>query len=366
MQAVIANPSTQKICGVSLVERQLRALKAYGIHEVATCELANLHTCELSDSELLLLLKGDHLFDPRLIEHLSKLQTPTLLISEDNTWAGLAVLEEKMLPQIEVHDLDGSILALGERFELDSIKPSALESYVPKLRRAVPPYCLEIKTEADISQAEKIIIASSEKDPSDLLAYYVHRPIENWAVRKLANYPITPNQLSILINLLAYTVTALFITGNLLAGSILTFVVGIMDGLDGKLARVKYMTTKVGYLEHSFDLLFEFSWILALAFYLSQSQGALPLLIASAIIILIAFYRDVYARFGQITNKSLDVYGRFELFFRRVAGRRNLYNVHILAFVLAGVPFYALVGILIHAAITAAVYTFKALWHLGK
>jgi len=366
MQAVILNPSSQKICGVPLKERQLRALNACGIHEVLTCEPSNLHTCKLSDSGLLLLLKGDHLFDPRLIEHMKNLQTPTLLMTEDGGWAGMAILDGKMLSQIRVDDLEGSILALGERFKLSSIKPGDIGSYVPKLRRAVTPYSLEIKTEADIKRAEGLLVASSEKDPSDLLARYVHRPIENWAVRKLANYPITPNQLSVLINILAYTVTALFLTGNLLAGSLLTFAVGLMDGLDGKLARVKCLTTKVGYLEHSFDLLFEFSWILALAFYLSRSEGTPPLILAGAIIILVAFYRDVYARFGQITNKSLDVYSRFENLFRRVAGRRNLYNVHVLAFVLAGVPFYALVSILTHAAITAAVYASRALWHFSK
>ncbi len=363
MQAVIVNPSTQKICGVTLLERQLRALKACGIHEVLTCELANLHTLKLED-ELFLLIKGNHLFDPRLIEHFAKLQTPTVLMAEDDTWAGMAVLDGELFSQFpsEKSAIGSWLLANGQK--LKAIKPSDIDSYVPKLRRAVPFYWLEIKTEADIKRAEKLIASSSEKDPSDLLARYVHRPIENWAVRKLANYPVTPNQLSILINILAYTVTALFITGNLLVGSILTFMVGLMDGLDGKLARVKYLTTKVGYLEHSFDLLFEFSWILALAFHLSRSEGILPLILAGVIIILVAFYRDVYARFGQITNKSLDVYSRFENLFRRVAGRRNLYNIHILVFVLAGAPLYALISILIHAMITAAVYGYRALIHL--
>lgn len=358
MQAVIVNPSTQKICGVSLLERQLRSLKACGVSEVLTCELANLQTCKLPQGRLFLLIEGDHLFDPRLIGHFAKLQRPTLLLTEENTWAGMAVLDGAMLSQAQ--DLEG--LAV----RLNTIKLSDINSYVPKLRRVVPLYSLEIKTEADVKRAEKLIVSSSEKDPSDLLARYVHRPIENWAVRKLANYSITPNQLSVLINLLAYTVTALFITGHLLVGSILTFVVGLMDGLDGKLARVKYLTTKMGYLEHSFDLLFEFSWILALAFYLSRSEGMLPLILAGMIIILVAFYRDVYARFGQITEKSLDVYGRFELFFRRIAGRRNLYNIHILVFVLAGVPLYALISILIHAIFTAAIYASRALWHLSK
>lgn len=370
MQAVIVNPSSQKICGVSLLERHLRALQAHGIHEVVTCELAVRAglalppTHKLREGKLLLLIQGDHLFDPRLIEHFAKLQTPTALVAEDHRWAGMAVLDGELLSQFPSEESALGHWLSAHSQQLKAIKSSDIESYVPKLRRTVPLYWLKIKTEADVRRAEKLIVISSEKDPSDLLARYVHRPIENWAVRKLANYPITPNQLSVFINILAYTVTALFLTGNLLAGSLLTLVVGLMDGLDGKLARVKDLTTKVGYLEHSFDLLFELSWILALAFHLSRAQGLLPLILAGAIIILVAFYRDVYARFGQVTHKSLDVYGRFERFFRRVAGRRNLYNIHILAFVLAGVPFYALVSIFMHAAITAAVYSYRALIHL--
>ena len=35
------------------------------------------------------------------------------------------------------------------------------------------------------------------KGPSDLLAAYVHRPIENWIVLRLIDTPITPNQLTL-------------------------------------------------------------------------------------------------------------------------------------------------------------------------
>ena len=62
---------------------------------------------------------------------------------------------------------------------------------------------------------------------------------------------------------MAYAVTALFASGHLLLASGLSFVAGLMDGFDGKLARVKGMTTRVGAMEHSFDLLFEFSWLAA-------------------------------------------------------------------------------------------------------
>jgi hypothetical protein len=70
----------------------------------------------------------------------------------------------------------------------------------------------------------------------------------------------------------------------------LSFVVGLMDGFDGKLARVKGMTTRVGAMEHSFDLLFEFSWLVALGYHMSQSHGSTAILVATMTIVLTAFY----------------------------------------------------------------------------
>jgi len=206
-----------------------------------------------------------------------------------------------------------------------------------------------------------------EKGASDFLAYYVHQPLENRIVLRLVNTRVTPNQLTILTNAAAYCVTALFFFGFLLPGSILSFAVGLMDGLDGKLARARGKTTKLGTLEHAFDLLFEFSWLAALALFLFNSTGnALPLILSLFSIVFIAFYRYCYDLFSRAMKTSLDNYGRFERLFRRVAGRRNLYNIHILVGVLLGMPLYSLMSILFHSAVTALVYAYRTAKHLHR
>jgi len=240
-----------------------------------------------------------------------------------------------------------------------------IDSYDSKMRKDVSPWWIDIDTVEDLKVAERLIIENASKNPSDALACYVHKPIENRLVGLVSKSSITPNQLTVAVNILAYLVTGLFLTGHLLAGSILSFVVGIADGLDGKLARVTMRTSRLGSLEHSFDLLFEFSWLIALALFLLDSQGsATPLILCTCIITLIAFYRNVYDRFRKATGVSLDDYGDLERVFRRVAGRRNLYNVVIFASVLLGVPLYSLVFILFHAGITAVVYAWRAAKHL--
>lgn len=209
------------------------------------------------------------------------------------------------------------------------------------------------------------ILENASKNPSDFLAYYVHKPIENKLVAFISNFNITPNQLTIIVNILAYTVTALFFLGHLLPASISSFVVGIVDGLDGKLARVKLKISKLGSLEHSFDLLFEFSWFIALSWFLFRSTGSsISLVVCIFIILFISFYRHVYDQFRRAMGRSLDDSGGFERKFRRIAGRRNLYNIPILVGILLGVPLYSLIFILFHSGITAIVYSARAIKHM--
>ena len=247
-----------------------------------------------------------------------------------------------------------------------------IESYVSKMRKDIKPWWIDIDTEEDFKKAKKVIVESSGKGASDLLARYVHKPIENKLVSWISNFRITPNQLTILVNILAYAATALFYFGELLLASILTFVIGIADGLDGKLARVKLKTSKLGSLEHSFDLLFEFSWFIALSLFLFRStQSPIPLILCPFIILFIAFYRHIYDQFRRGMGRSLDDSGDFERVFRRVAGRRNLYNIPIFVGVLLRIFFnsneyllYSLIFILFHSVVTAIIYSARAMKHM--
>ena len=233
------------------------------------------------------------------------------------------------------------------------------------MRKEIKPWWIDIDTEEDLKNAREIIVENASKNPSDALACYVHKPIENKLVALISNSSITPNQLTIIINIFAYAITGLFFFGYLLPASILTFVVGIADGLDGKLARVKLMSSKLGTLEHSFDLLFDFSWFIALSWFLfSSTQNAIPLVLCTFILLFIAFYRHVYDQFRRAMGKSLDDSGDFERVFKRVASRRNLYNIPILVGVLLGIPLYSLVFILFHSGITAIVYSARAIKHM--
>jgi Predicted sugar nucleotidyltransferases len=226
---------------------------------------------------------------------------------------------------------------------------------------------MDIDTRQDLARARRLLAEHSQKKrgASDFFAHYINRPIENAVLYRISDWMfITPNRLTIATNVLAWFVTYLFFSGHLAFASILTFMVGILDGLDGKLARIRGKETKLGRMEHPFDMLYEFSWLVALALFLSRTQGLLPLELCMFSLVFIAFYRFCYDQFSRTMKVSLDIYGPFERTFRRIAGRRNIYNIYIFFGVLFDVPLFSLYAITFHSALTAAVYSYRASVHM--
>jgi CDP-L-myo-inositol myo-inositolphosphotransferase len=262
-------------------------------------------------------------------------------------------------------ELADGIARAAKEGEVHTFDIAEIQSYASKMRKEIEPWWIDIDTEEDLRRAKRMVVENASKSPSDALACYVHKPIENRLVVPISRLGVTPNQLSVIVNVLAYVATALFLLGHLLPASVLTFVVGIADGLDGKLARVKFETSRLGSLEHSFDLLFEFSWFMALSWFLSRSmESRTPLILCTFIILFVAFYRHVYDQFRKAMGRSLDDYGRFERIFRRVAGRRNLYNIPILVSILLGAPLFSLIFVALHSGVTAVVYSTTAVKHM--
>jgi hypothetical protein len=98
---------------------------------------------------------------------------------------------------------------------------------------------------------------------------------------------------------------------------------------------------------------------------MQTSGSSTPLIYGLSIIVLVSFYRMVYDTFGKALGTSFDNFAPFERKFRRIAGRRNLYNIHILAFILISRPELSLITILAHAAITAVIYSIRVGYHLS-
>lgn len=250
---------------------------------------------------------------------------------------------------------------------MGAIDIARVDPYAPGMRRAVKPFWLRVRSPADAQRCRDLLVDSAQKGTLDLVAWYINRPVENWIVRRIADWPVTPNQVSLLTNLVAYGVPLLFLTHHFLPGVALALVVNVLDGVDGKLARVKGLASHLGHLEHSFDLLYEQAWYLSFywALYL-QTHDLLFLALGTVMVLLDSFSRHCSMQFKQVTGVSLADYAPFDRWFRRWDGRRNIYSLHLLLAILIGRPVLAAGSMVAHALLTAGIYAWRAAIHLRR
>jgi len=273
---------------------------------------------------------------------------------------------EEALKEGKTELTDGIAMAAKNK-DAEIFDITQINSYIPSMRKEVKPFSIDIDTEEDLIKAKKFLIENACKGRNDLLATYVNKPIENFIVSRLASTQFTPNQITILTNVVAYTSTFLFLQGYLLFASFLTFIVSFMDGVDGKLSRVKMASSNIGKMEHAFDFLFEHSWYIALAIYLSKAHGVSAILLCTFILLFDGFSHYCGQAFGKtIKHRPLADYGRIERLFRKFDGRKNSYIIFILIGVLLNAPFWSLVAISVWSLVSAIFYSSRTIRHLHQ
>jgi 1L-myo-inositol 1-phosphate cytidylyltransferase / CDP-L-myo-inositol myo-inositolphosphotransferase len=406
-----------ELCGISLLERLLRTLQRCGIEHATVltstpqpieAELArpswaraqlklsvrtrpagpimpeqilNAWPGNSAGTSLVLVVPADSVFDHRLLRLLvlqknaaalvdsgvRRRELQSLIASAPDTTRGKlcgpAVLTRDWASA--QNDVFEESLRTGlEHRTLAAVDVSAQPAYYVSTHRKLKPFWFPAPSLANRKVAKRVLLDSIQKGPPDIPAWF-HAPIETFLVSHLCKTPITPIQLTLFCNVVAWTVTILLAMGQLGWGLGLALVVGVLDGLDGKQARVKLETSKAGKLEHFFDALFENSWWLALAWHLSVS-GKLPnafsylgLLIAAEI--LNALTRASIVRYY---GKSISELGSFDRVFRLVGGRRNIYVWILTLGLISGAPAGAFKLIAWWEAVTAAVHVARAGWAL--
>ena len=249
---------------------------------------------------------------------------------------------------------------------LAALDVAAQPLYHAPMRRKLRPYWFPAPSSECAKLARRILLDSTQKGTLDVPAL-VHGPIETFLVSQLCKTSITPNQLTVMTNIVAWIATILFATGRLGWGLALALFVGVLDGLDGKQARVKVETTKSGKLEHWLDAFFEMSWWIALAYYFrtsGQLHGALRYLA----LLLFAEAVDGILK-GSLyftTGKLIDALGTFERLVRLIGGRRNVYVWILTVGFLLGAPAKAFVVMTLLQTATTAVHLPRVLWTLFR
>ena len=298
-------------------------------------------------AERILLVSAGFYYDARLLKTLTEKDATTLLVdsappprsvplwkSEGGEFRGAALLEREWLARrdygVSLLDQLASDVGAGRIPVCDA---AAAPTYVTALRRHVRPVFFPAPTPELIPLAEKFPRDVAQNGVLDFPGF-LDSPIEDWIVKKICRTSIRPNHVTFVTMLIGLAVTALFATGHLWWGVAFAYAIEVLDGVDGKLARIKVETTTAGEWEHEVDYAIELSWWTALAFHfhaagLAVSYWLLALYVVSDLVDRLA-KRAVKKKVGR----NLDDVSNFDRFVRCIGARRNI-NIWILIAALA-------------------------------
>src|SRR5215469_14142901 len=392
-----------KLCGVHLLERLLRILQRLGFRraivfsntaEIIGAELAKRSwareeiTAELvptaakpvtghrileqGQTARFLIVPANVFCDARLLADLAARNSSTLLVDSNpphfaqqmiqNPSGPALVTREFLLACSDCAPILEQLKQKTETGEIDILDAAKVDDYIVSMRRHVRPLCLSTPRPRERRIAERIILDAAQKGTLDFPAY-VHAPIETAIVSLLCKTRITPNQLTIAGFIIGCGATAAFMVGRIGLGLLAALAFGVVDGLDGKLSRVKVETTERGKWEHHLDYLIENSWWTAIALNLWQT-AQLPNAFYFLALLFGSHLLDEFVKrkAKMATDRLLDDVAPFDRAFRLIAARRNVYVWALAAGFLLGAFPQSYAIICGWAAVTAAVHLVRSVW----
>lgn len=365
-----------EVCGVSLLERLLRILQRLDFRRLVvisttpqeigrvlvqpswaradvTVQFIPLKSGQLSGETLsqivtpeagrCLIIPAGIYCDARLLAALAQQNAPAALVDSSSPEIARPLLEK--FPNTKRGRLAGPVLltknfisAISPRVplldqvqeaidkgDIGIIDAATQSGYIVSMRRDLRPLTFPAPAPDQRALAESLILNTAQNGTLDLPAY-LHAPIETWIISHLCKTQITPNAITIAGFVIGIITAICFATGHLGWGTLAALVFGLVDGLDGKQARVKIETTKRGEWEHELDYVIENSWWAAIAFYLWQS-GQLPSAFYLFALLIVSHTLDGFVKLRTkiLTGRQMDDLTRFDRAFRLIGGRRNIY-----------------------------------------
>lgn len=229
--------------------------------------------------EPFLLLMADHLFDPVIIQSLQKQQLndgDVLLVVDTNKNNPLVDMEDVTKVRIE----NGHILNIGKTIDDFNGFDTGIFLCTPAIFEALEHACkinndttlsaairvlaedkharavltnrfwIDVDDKSAYQKAEKMLLDSLQgKNNDGPVSRWLNRPISTRISKFLVNFNISPNQISFFSFVLSMIAAGLFALGNywfLASGGIIAQFASIIDGSDGEVARLKYVSSDYG------------------------------------------------------------------------------------------------------------------------
>jgi phosphatidylglycerophosphate synthase len=329
-----AEAADLRIWGLSPEERLRRSLRAAGCTDVEQCSASTSVTAPVSGSALL--LRGDLLFDARLIEPL--LATPGILLT-----AAVADDPGNATPvaaHVDPSDFEAALALLRNPTAttpagLRRVAPCDLApAYIASLRKAEPPRVLAVRPDR-IAAIENELFGAAYKTITDLITRWAWPVPAAAVVRVLARRRVHPNTVTLASWLLAIAAMWWFAEGRFGLGLVAAWGMTFLDTVDGKLARVTLTSSRFGHVaDHGLDLLHPPFWYLAWGY---GSAGGVD----SATAVVVAGYlagRLLEGAFLLAFSMETHCWRPIDNLFRTITARRNPNMILLTVGALAGAP----------------------------
>jgi len=332
--------------GLTSRQRIRRVLNSAGVTDIVD------HIASLPQSGSVILLRGDYLFDDRVIKYMVDSQDVLLQVLDGSTPAIVAAMVSSNLAGRAAQILDGTAGAESlPEVNIETLDTLSI-SFQERLLKFEPPFVLPITAE-NRRDLECRLFDWSYKGVTDLVTKWAWPRPARWIVGQCVRLGLRPNHVTIFGLLLVIMAGFFFARGwygwGLLAGWLMTF----LDTVDGKLARVTVTSSRFGhYFDHLIDLVHPPIWYILWGVGLGVSQlDVIGVSLAAACWLIVAGYivgrlaEGVFlawlGKFGIFCWRPLDSY------FRLITARRNPNMIFLTLGLLMGRPDLGLLAVVL-------------------
>ena len=298
------------------------------IIEIATVanlgDIADPADLSVGQEERVVVARADRIYANELVARAIRFDGAALLLEDKNRAdqpVGLAVLPGTILGQVfSGHSNAGGadseasqanqqkVAARGPKEVFEAIVAELTKD--PNLERTdvAPFFWCPVEGDTDITPARNALFKSLGKPIDGVVSRYLNRPLSQSISKRMCNLPVTPNMISAVVFIigLGATATALLNTRIWIAvGGILYHLASALDGVDGEIARVKFMSTKFGALLDSIlDHIVEVAFIGAISFDIYWNGGSYAYVIMFYAILASVVIGSALVNYDQITKTS--------------------------------------------------------------
>jgi len=340
--------------GLTSRQRILRVLNSAGVTDIVD-DIAS-----LPENSSVILLRGDYLFDDRVIKYMVDSQDVLLQVLDDPTPVTAAARVSSNLAGQAADVLDGTVGA-GSLPEVNTETLETLSiSFQQRLLKFEPPFVLLITAENQ-RDLESRLFTWSYKGVTDLVTKWAWPRPARWVVGRCVRLGLQPNHVTVAGLLLVVMAGLFFVRGwygwGLLAGWVMTF----LDTVDGKLARVTVTSSRFGhYFDHIIDLVHPPIWYILWGLGLGVSQLDIIAISLSATLWLISVGYVVGRLVEGVFLAWLGKFGLFcwrpvDSYFRLITARRNPCMLLLTAGALLGHPDWGLAAVAIWTVLTSGI-----------